>query len=95
MPHIVYAGQKIALSPERLVDLKDELCDAAAASRSLEISLVDAEGHATWLLWTPGAPIVLNDGDVPPLPEFPFPDLSSLCLPGFPDQPPATRRVGF
>lgn len=97
MPHIVFAGERIAASEPQLADLKEKLAAAAAAAEPLEFSVLDADGHASWLLWTPGAPIVLHDADVPPLPEFPFPDLSSLGFgagPGFePPQPP--RRVGF
>lgn len=96
MPHIVYAGVRTAISSSQLADLKDKLTAAAAAGEPLEISLIDAEGSASWLFWTPGAPIVLNDADVPPVPEFPFFDLSSLGLPGFPEAPPQQqRRVGF
>ncbi|MCU1529240.1 MAG: hypothetical protein JWP75_3003 [Frondihabitans sp.] len=98
MPHIVYAGQKIEITPEQLVDLKDKLREAAASGRSLDIDLLDSEGQATWLFWTPGAPIVINDGEIPPTAQFPFPDLAALGLPGlpgFPEEPPAPRRVGF
>ncbi|GAA4267071.1 hypothetical protein [Frondihabitans peucedani] len=94
MPHIVYAGQRIAISSQQLVDIKDRLREASSAGTPVELDVLDKEGNASWLLWTPGAPIVINDGDVPALPEFPFPDLSALGFPG-PPEPPAQRRVGF
>lgn len=97
MPHIVFAGQRIAISTQQVVDLKDQLREAAAAGTPVDLSLLDGEGSASWLLWTPGAPIVINDGDIPPAPEFTLPDLSSLGLPGFgePQPPQPQRRVGF
>lgn len=95
MPHIVYAGQKIAISSSQLVEVKDRLREAAEAGRSVDLTLVGADGRASWLFWTPGAPIVINDGDIPAEPEFAFPDLTALGLPAFgqPQQPP--RRAGF
>lgn len=95
MPHIVYAGQKIEITDQQLVEVKDRLQEAADQGRALDLSLVDAQGDATWLLWTPGAPIIINDGPIPPAPQFPFPDLAALGLPGLPEEPPAPRRVGF
>ncbi|GAA4671070.1 hypothetical protein [Frondihabitans cladoniiphilus] len=94
MPHIVYAGQKIAISSSQLVDVKDKLREAAEAGRSLDLTLVDADGRASWLFWTPGAPIVINDGDIPAPQQMAFPDLAALGFPGFPE-PPQQRRVGF
>ncbi len=94
MPHIVYAGQRIAISSQQLVEIKDRLREASTAGTPLELDVLDTEGNASWLLWTPGAPLVINDGDVPALPEFPFPDLSALGFPG-PPEPPTQRRVGF
>ncbi|BDZ49742.1 hypothetical protein GCM10025867_19830 [Frondihabitans sucicola] len=94
MPHIVYAGQRIAISTQQLVDIKDRLREAAAAAQPLELDVLDTEGNASWLFWTPGAPMVINDGDVPALPEFPFPDLSALGFPA-PPEAPQQRRVGF
>ena len=94
MPYIVYAGQRIAITPEQLVDVKDRLRAAAAEGQTLELDVFDTEGNASWLLWTPGAPIIVNDSDVPALPEFPFPDLTALGFPG-PPEPPTQRRVGF
>jgi hypothetical protein len=94
MPHIVYAGQRIAISSQQLVEIKDKLRAGSAAAEPVELDVLDTEGNASWLLWTPGAPIVINDGDVPALPEFPFPDLSALGFPG-PPEPPTQRRVGF
>jgi hypothetical protein len=96
MPHIVFAGSRIAVSTAQLVDLKDQLKEAAARSEPVELTLMGPEGEAVWLLWTPGAPIVISDADVPAIPEFPMPDFSALGLPGFPGEPPAPqRRVGF
>ena len=94
MPHIVYADQRIAISSQQVVEIKDQLLEAATAGTPLELNVMDTEGNASWLLWTPGAPIVINDADVPALPEFPFPDLSALGFPG-PPEPPTQRRVGF
>lgn len=95
MPHIVFSGQRIAISDAQLVEVKDGLRHAAAAGEPAEFDLLDAEGNATWVLWTPGAPIVVNDGEIPPLPEIPMPDFSSLGLPGFGEPPQQQRRVGF
>ncbi|AMM20261.1 hypothetical protein AX769_08915 [Frondihabitans sp. PAMC 28766] len=95
MPHIVFAGQRIPITAQQIVELKDRLQDAAQRAVPAELSLVGPDGDAVWLLWTPGAPIVINDADVPPLPEFPMPDFSALGLPGFPEPPTPPRRVGF
>lgn len=94
MPHILFAGQRIAITSQQLVEIKDQLLAASAAAEPLELAVMDTEGNASWLLWTPGASIVLNDADVPALPEIPFPDLSALGFPGTPE-PPTQRRVGF
>lgn len=96
MPHIVFAGHRIAISTQQVVELKDRLREAAEQASALDLDLVGEDGQAVWLLWTPGAPIVISDADVPPLPEFPMPDFSALGLPGFPGEPPAApRRIGF
>jgi hypothetical protein len=95
MPHIVYAGQRIAITASQLVDVKDGLREAAADGAPFETYLAGSDGAGVWLLWTPGAPILVSDADVPPLPEIPWPDLSALGL-GLPPEPPQQqRRVGF
>ncbi|RKR74937.1 hypothetical protein [Frondihabitans australicus] len=96
MPHIVFAGARLGLTAAQAVDLKARLKEAALSAEPLEFTLMGPEGRAVWLLWTPGAPIVISDTDVPSMPEFPLPDFSALGLPGFPGEPPTPpRRVGF
>jgi hypothetical protein len=63
MSHIVFAGEKFYFSDDEFDRQSVALEEAANEGRPLFIHLQGEEGESR-LLWTPGAPIVLNGWDV-------------------------------
>ncbi|MDB5243836.1 MAG: hypothetical protein JWP57_4462 [Spirosoma sp.] len=64
MSHIIFAGQTFYFSDDEFDRQTNELTDAAEAGKPLLIELSGESGPSR-LLWTPGAPIVLNGWDTP------------------------------
>jgi len=79
MPHIVFDGKPYHLSEEGKEPTKARLLEAAKAGEFLVIQLTDPEdGDLSWLLWTPGVPITINDWDIPEPPSFDFPPMTGF-----------------
>lgn len=65
MAHIVFGGEKFYFSDDEFDRQSVELQEAANEGKPLFLHLTNERGEQSRLLWTPGAPIVLNGWDVP------------------------------